>query len=101
MLQGSMPKSKSDSAASSGAAVPAACEDCASMRCLKCLELVTLENSHASGRTPLKRICGGCSSTDRALQRCCQTKAKGDKETDEVKEHRSRAEKVKAEVSKI
>ena len=78
-----------------------ATEDFPNLRCLKCLEGVTLENSHASGRNPLKRICGGCSSTDRALQRCVKTKSKGDKETDEEKEHRSRAEKIEAEVSKM
>ena len=69
--------------------------------CQKCRDPVLLENSHASGRNALKRVCTGCASTDKALQRSVKTKAKGDDETPAEAEIRSKAEKVKAEVAKM
>ncbi|OLP84690.1 hypothetical protein AK812_SmicGene34411 [Symbiodinium microadriaticum] len=69
--------------------------------CQKCRDPVLLETSHASGRNALKRVCTGCASTDKALQRSGKTKAKGADETPAEAEIRSKAEKVKAEVAKM
>ena len=69
--------------------------------CQKCRDPVLLETSHASGRNPLKRVCTGCAATDKALQRSCKTKAKGDEETPAEQDMRTKAEKVKSEVSRM
>ena len=61
--------------------------------CQKCRDPVLLENSHASGRNALKRVCTGCAATDKALQRSCKTKAKGDDETPAEQEMRLKAAK--------
>ena len=70
------------------------------IRCIKCNEEVTLENSHASGRNALRRVCGECSATDRWLQRCRKTKDKK-METEKEKEARLSAEKVTLSLSKM
>ena len=69
--------------------------------CQKCRDPVLLETSHASGRNPLKRVCTGCAATDKALQRSCKTKAKGEEETAAEQDMRAKAEKVKSEVSRM
>jgi len=70
------------------------------IRCIKCNEEVTLENSHASGRNALRRVCGDCSATDRWLQRCRKSKDKKG-ETEKEKEARLSAEKVTLSLSKM
>ena len=55
----------------------------------ECKDPVLLENSHASGRNALKRVCTGCAATDKSLHRSCKTKAKGDDETPAEQEMRA------------
>ncbi|CAE7290565.1 unnamed protein product [Symbiodinium sp. CCMP2592] len=69
--------------------------------CQKCRDPVLLENSHASGRNALKRVCTGCAATDKSLQRSCKTKVKGADETPAEQDMRMKAEKVKSEVAKM
>ncbi|CAE7233209.1 unnamed protein product [Symbiodinium sp. CCMP2592] len=71
------------------------------LRCIKCDDAVTLETSHASGRNVLRRVCGGCSSTDRWLQRSRKTKDKKGGETEKEREARVNPEKVAVSLSKM
>ena len=72
----------------------------APLMCQKCGQATSVTQSAPTGRNPLLRACNGCQATDRWLSRSVAKPKEGKQESEEDKERRSAAAKVKEDLKK-
>ena len=72
----------------------------APLMCQKCCQATSMTQSSPTGRNPLLRACNNCQATDRWLNRSVAKPKEGKQESEEDKERRSAAAKVKEDLKK-